>query len=322
MSLTSFAAVAPSVLAAFTSPVPATVVVNGHAAAHAAVAIHSAAVAAAPVAAVASGAHNLLDVIILGIVEGVTEFLPVSSTGHLILAGRLLGYDPEAWKVFNIVIQLGAILAIVVLYWRTFAAVISGLAKREPNALRFTRNIVVAFVPAGVIGFALHKYIEVLLGHAEVVAVALIAGGIAILLIERMAKRVTVHSVAAIPARTAFGVGLAQCLAMIPGVSRSGATIMGALVMGVERRTAAEFSFFLAVPTMLGATVLELFKNRALLDAGQLHDIAIGFVVAFVVAIVVVRVFVAIIGRYGFAPFAWYRIVVGVVALVLLYRVV
>ena len=273
-------------------------------------------------AAAAGGAHNLLDVIILGIVEGVTEFLPVSSTGHLILAGRLLGYDPEQWKVFNIVIQFGAILAIVVLYWRTFAKVIAGLFQNDPLAWRFVRNILLAFIPAVVIGLALHKYIEALLGHAEVVAVALIVGGVAILAIERMAKRVTVHTVPAIPARTALGVGFVQCLAMIPGVSRSGATIMGALLMGVERRTAAEFSFFLAVPTMLGATVLELVKNRALIDRGQLHDIAIGFVVAFVVAIVVVRVFVAIIGRYGFAPFAWYRIVVGIVALVLLYRVV
>ena len=268
---------------------------------------------------VVGSGHSLVDVVLLGIVEGVTEFLPVSSTGHLILAGRLLGYDEDQWKVFNIVIQLGAILAIVVLYWRTFAAVVAGLARRDAAALRFTRNVLLGFVPAGLIGFALHKQIEGLLKHAEVVAVALIVGGIAILLIERLAKRATVAGVAEIPATTALGIGFAQCLAMVPGVSRSGATIMGALVMGIERRTAAEFSFFLAVPTMLGATVLELWKNRAGLDAGQLHDIAIGFVVAFVVAVIVVRAFVAVISRYGFAPFAWYRIVVGAAALVWLY---
>ncbi len=263
--------------------------------------------------------HSLLDVIILGIVEGVTEFLPVSSTGHLILASRLLGFDPDAWKLFNVVIQLGAILAIVVLYWRTFATVIAGLVRGDRLSWRFVRNVLLAFVPAAVIGLALHKQIEALLGHAEVVAVALIVGGVAILIIERIARKQTLHGVAELPARTAVQIGFVQCLAMIPGVSRSGATIMGALAMGVERRTAAEFSFFLAIPTMLGATVLELVKNRALLNAGEVHDIAIGFVVAFVVAVVVVRAFVAVISRYGFAPFAWYRIVVGAAALVWIY---
>ncbi len=259
---------------------------------------------------------SLLDIIILGIVEGVTEFLPVSSTGHLILAGDLLGYDAARWKVFNIVIQLGAILAIVVLYWRTLLAVVGGVIKRQPESLHFARNVLLAFLPAAVIGFALHKQIEALLGNAVVVAVALIVGGVAILIVERLARAATIHGVAAIPARTSVGIGFLQCLAMVPGVSRSGATIMGALALGVERRTAAEFSFFLAVPTMLGATTLELYKNRAALDASQLHDIAIGFVVAFVVAIIVVRSFVAVIGRYGFAPFAWYRIVAGSAALV------
>lgn len=263
--------------------------------------------------------HPLLDVIILGIVEGVTEFLPVSSTGHLILASRLLGFNPDAWKLFNVVIQLGAILAIVVLYWRTFVGVIGGIVTGNRLSWRFVRNVVLGFLPAGVIGLALHKQIEALLGHAEVVAVALIVGGVAILAVEKLAKQGTVVGVADIPAKTAVGIGFAQCLAMIPGVSRSGATIMGALGLGVERRTAAEFSFFLAVPTMLGATVLELWKNRAMLDAGELHDIAIGFVVAFVVAIVVVRAFVAIISRHGFAPFAWYRIIAGTAALVWIY---
>ncbi len=257
-----------------------------------------------------------LSAIVLGIVEGVTEFLPVSSTGHLILATELLGYDPEKWKVFNIVIQLGAILAIVVLYWRTFLTVLTGLAARQPESFSFVRNVLLAFAPAAVIGLALHKQIEALLGNAMVVAVALIVGGVAILIIERLARRATVEGVAAIPARTALGIGFLQCLAMIPGVSRSGATIMGALAMGVQRRTAAEFSFFLAVPTMLGATTLELFKNRDAIQGAQLGTIGIGFLVAFVVALVVVRGFVTLISRYGFAPFAWYRIIAGTAALI------
>ena len=260
--------------------------------------------------------QDLWSAIILGIVEGVTEFLPVSSTGHLILASELLGYDAERWKLFNVVIQLGAILAIVVLYWRTFWTVAVGLAGRRDGAWRFVRNVLLAFLPAAVIGFALHKQIEALLGNAVVVAVALIVGGVAILIVERLARRATIEGVAAIPARTAVGVGFAQCLAMIPGVSRSGATIMGALALGVQRRTAAEFSFFLAVPTMLGATTLELVKNRAALGGAALDLIAVGFVVAFVVALVVVRAFVGFIGRHGFAPFAWYRIVAGSAALI------
>ena len=265
---------------------------------------------------------NWLIDILLGVVEGVTEFLPVSSTGHLILATKLFGYDADKWKVFNIVIQLGAILAIVVLYWRTLLTVAQGVIARRHEALAFVRNVLIAFLPAAVIGLALHKQIERLLGHAEVVAVALIVGGIAILIVERFVPRARIHGVAAIPARTAVGVGFLQCLAMIPGVSRSGATIMGALALGVERRTAAEFSFFLAIPTMLGATTLELYKNRTALDAHALGDIGIGFVVSFVVAIVVVRAFVAVISRYGFAPFAWYRIAAGTAALVWLYTMV
>lgn len=259
---------------------------------------------------------HLLDIIILGIVEGVTEFLPVSSTGHLILASELLGYDPERWKVFNIVIQLGAILAIVVLYWRTFWAVAVGLLARKPESWRFLRNLLIAFTPAALVGLALHKQIEALLGNASVVAWALIAGGIAILAIERLAPKGRVHGISAMPATSALGIGIIQCLAMIPGISRSGATIMGALSLGVERRTAAEFSFFLAIPTMLGATAVELWSNRADLGTAQFGAIGVGFVVSFVVAVVVVRAFVGVVSRYGFAPFAWYRIAAGVAALV------
>ncbi|MDR2858020.1 MAG: undecaprenyl-diphosphate phosphatase [Novosphingobium sp.] len=263
-----------------------------------------------------------LAAILLGIVEGLTEFIPVSSTGHLILASRLFGYDAEQWKVFNVVIQLGAILAVVVQYWRTFQAVGTGLLRLQPMSIAFVRNILAAFLPSAVLGLALKKYIDVLLGSPMVVGWALIVGGIAILAVERWAKPGPASGVAQLPVSQAFGVGLVQCLAMIPGISRSGATIMGALAMGIERRTAAEFSFFLAVPTMLGATTLELFDNRHALAAGLgpvgWSEIAVGFAVAFVVALVVIRGFVAFVSRSGFAPFAWYRILAGMVAVALL----
>ena len=264
---------------------------------------------------------DLLTAALLGVVEGVTEFLPVSSTGHLILATRLLGYDAQRWALFNVVIQLGAIAAVVMLYWRTFWTVLRGLVGVEASAVRFVRNLLIAFVPAVVVGLALHKKIEALLGNATVVAVALIVGGIAILLVERLARPGHTRGIADIPVGTAVGVGLIQCLSMVPGVSRSGATILGGVALGVERRTAAEFSFFLAIPTMLGASTLELWGARHQLAAGQgvsWAEIAVGALVAFVVALVVVRGFVALVGRHGFAPFAWYRIGAGAVALVAL----
>ena len=262
----------------------------------------------------------LLIAIILGIVEGVTEFLPVSSTGHLIFATELLGFDAQKWAAFNVIIQLGAILAIVVLYWRTFWAVLEGLIRRNPISWRFVRNILIGFLPSAVLGFILIDRIEALLGNARLVAVAFILGGIAILVIERMVKQTPVVGVAEMPVQTVIGVGLIQCLSMIPGVSRSGATIMGGLTLGVERRTAAEFSFFLAIPTMLGATTLEFVKHRHELLTGAsgvgFGTVAVGFVVSFVTALVVVRAFVHYISRHGFAPFAWYRIAVGIAALV------
>lgn len=262
---------------------------------------------------------DLLSIILLAIVEGITEFLPVSSTGHLILAGALLGYDDQRWQLFNIVIQLGSILAVVVLYWRTFWAVLIGLVRFNPVSVRFVRNLLIAFIPAVVVGLLFLKQIEALLLQPIVVAVALIVGGVAILIIERLIKPGTTTGIADVPVKTAIGIGLMQCLAMVPGVSRSGATIMGALSLGVDRRTAAEFSFFLAVPTMLGATTLELIRHHDDLQAANsigLTGIAIGFVVAFVVALLVVRWFVGIVSKYGFGPFAWYRIVAGSTALI------
>jgi undecaprenyl-diphosphatase len=266
-----------------------------------------------------------LTAVLLGIVEGLTEFIPVSSTGHLILASEIFGYDANTWKVFNVVIQLGAILAVIVQYWRTFSAVGWGLLRLEPMSLKFVRNILLGFLPSAVIGLALKDYIDIMLGSPLVVGWALVAGGIAILAVERWAKPGPASGVAQLPARQALGVGFLQCISMVPGVSRSGATIMGALAMGIERRTAAEFSFFLAVPTMLGATTLELWGSRQALAAGLgpvgWSEIAIGFVVAFVVALVVIKAFVAYVSRAGFAPFAWYRIAAGILAIVLLSRV-
>ena len=265
---------------------------------------------------------DFLTAALLGVVEGVTEFLPVSSTGHLILATRLLGYDAQRWALFNVVIQLGAIAAVAVVYWRTFWTVGTGLLRREAGAVRFVRNILLAFLPAAVIGLALHKRIEALLGNASAVAVALIVGGVAILLVERFARPGTARGVADVPVRTAAGIGLVQCLAMFPGVSRSGATILGGVALGVERRTAAEFSFFLAIPTMLGASVLELVTKRHELGAGGVSGTAIslGMLVSFLVALGVVRGFVTFVGRHGFAPFAWYRIAAGAIALVALHH--
>jgi len=260
-----------------------------------------------------------LTAFILGIVEGLTEFLPVSSTGHLILATELFGYEPSQWAQFNIVIQLGAILAVLVQYFGTFRDMGFGFLRREPVALRFVRNILIAFTPAAVIGLFAKDGIDLLLESPTVVAWALVIGGVAMLGLEKAVRPGGDAGVADLPVRTVVGIGFAQCLAMVPGVSRSGATILGALAMGVNRKTAAEFSFFLAVPTMLGAaTVKILAEPDKLLSGGGLigwGEIAIGFVTAFVVALGVIKLFVAYVSKRGFAPFAWYRIVIGSAAL-------
>jgi undecaprenyl-diphosphatase len=254
--------------------------------------------------------------ILLGILEGLTEFLPVSSTGHLILATELLGFDQREWEVFNIAIQPAAILAIVVLYWRTFWDVAKGLFALEKGALHFVRNLWVAFFPAVLLGLAFGDVIETLLGNAALVCWTLIIGGVAILAIERWANPPAEGAgVAGVPLRTSVLVGLVQCLAMIPGVSRSGATILGAMAFGVDRKTAAEFSFFLAVPTLSGATVYQLAKYGSDLTAHDLELIGIGSLAGFLTALVVVKLFVAVVTRIGFAPFAWYRIVIGLAGL-------
>lgn len=259
---------------------------------------------------------DLLTVILLGIVEGLTEFIPVSSTGHLVLAGALLGFKDGSGGAFDIVIQLGAILAVIALYWRRFLDVAIGLFGWKQGPVAFTRNILLGFLPSAAIGALAYKAIKAMLETPAIVAWALILGGVAILAIERMAKTVTTESVEAMNWKTALGIGFIQCLSMIPGVSRSGATIMGALVLGVERKTAAEFSFFVAVPTMMGASTLALYKEGAALAAADISNIAIGFAISFVVAALVIKGFMAIVTRYGFAPFAWYRIAAGIIALI------
>ena len=259
---------------------------------------------------------SLLTIILLGIVEGLTEFIPVSSTGHLVLAGELLGFNSEAAGTFEIVIQLGAILAVIVLYWRRFWDVFVGLGRRDRDSIVFTRNIALGFLPSAVIGLFVYDMVKAMLDAPVIVAVALIVGGIAILVLERWNRHPTTPTVESMSWKTAVGIGFIQCLSMIPGVSRSGATIMGAIGLGVERKSAAEFSFFVAVPTMLAASGYDLFKSGANLGQGAWETIAIGFVVSFVVALLVIKWFIGIVSRHGFAPFAWYRIVVGAVALV------
>jgi len=255
---------------------------------------------------------------LIGLIEGLTEFLPVSSTGHIILAEDVLGFEGPPGKVFEIVIQLGAILAVCWLYRAKILATASGVQARDSTAVRFAMAVLIAFLPAAIVGVVAHNYIKEHLFNPMVVAISLVVGGIAILLIERFAQRPRIKSVDEIDRMTAFKIGLCQCLAMIPGVSRAGATIMGARAFRVDRATAAEFSFFLAMPTMLGATVYDLYKNWSTLSWHGAGLIVIGFVVAFISALLVVGAFVRFISRHGFAVFAWYRIVIGMAALALL----
>lgn len=259
---------------------------------------------------------DAFNAVLLGIVEGLTEFLPVSSTGHLILVSDLLGIVHPAGKTFDIVIQLGAILAVCWVYRRRFSNAAIGLF-RVPAANRFVFGLLIAFLPAAVVGALAHGYITRVLFNPYVVSVALIAGGFAIIAIERWMGAAKVAAIDDFGYALCFKIGLCQVVSMIPGVSRAGATILGAMVLGVERRAATEFSFFLAVPTMLGATAYDVFKNWAALGDGW-PPIAVGFAAAFVSAMFVVRTLIAFVGRHGFVPFAWYRIAVGVAMLLVL----
>jgi undecaprenyl-diphosphatase len=266
-----------------------------------------------------SGAHDmdtslLLVALILGVVEGLTEFLPVSSTGHLIIVGDLLGYNDDASHVFKIVIQLAAILAVCWEYRVRLIEVAVGFP-HEPRARRFVGLLVVGFLPAAILGFLFHSTIKGVLFNPIVVATALILGGLLILYIERRRYSPTIHSVDEMKPKQALQVGFAQALAMIPGTSRSGATIMGGLIFGLSRKTAAEFSFFLAIPTMLAATAYDLWKNWALLDAADLPIFAVGFVASFLAAMLAVKTFIRFITHHTFEVFAWYRIAFGVFVL-------
>jgi undecaprenyl-diphosphatase len=254
----------------------------------------------------------LLKAAILGLVEGATEFIPVSSTGHLIVVSNWLGLVDERAKTFNIFIQLGAILAIVWLY-RTRLARSVAEARRDSNGRRLIINLLVAFLPAAIVGFLAHDWIKSRLFNPSVVALALIVGGIFILLIERWRPRSVVDDVNQVPTRSALGVGMAQVLSLIPGTSRSGATIMGGYALGLSRTAATEFSFLLAIPVMFAATGYDLLKSWALLAAPDLPMFAIGFVVSFVSALIVVRLFLSYVSKHSFRAFAWYRIVLGVI---------
>jgi len=261
---------------------------------------------------------SLLLAAVLGLLEGLTEFLPVSSTGHLLLAGHFLGFDSPG-NTFEVVIQLGAVLALITLY----AAKLVGLAlraHRDPAALRALVSLVLAFLPAVVIGLLAHDFIKtVLFESPALIAVMLILGGIVLLVIDRLAPTPRYFDATALPLGKAFWIGVCQCLAMVPGVSRSGATIVGALLMGVEKRAAAEFSFLLSLPTMGAAVAYDLYKSRDLLDFSAVADIALGFAVAFVTAVLVVRGLLSFLGSHGYAIFGWWRIIVGSLALVALW---
>jgi undecaprenyl-diphosphatase len=260
----------------------------------------------------------LATALLLGVVEGLTEFLPVSSTGHLILVSDLLGVNDEKGKVFDIVIQLGAILAVCWEYRARFTRAFSGLAS-DPVQQRFATNLAVAFVPAAVMGLAFQSHIKAYLFNPVSVAVALIVGAGAIFLIERWYARHGAPRVTAVDQMTwrdALKVGLAQCLSLIPGTSRSGATIMGGMVFGLSRQAATEFSFFLSVPIMFAATGYQVVKYRDLFSASDLAPFATGFVVSFVSALVAVRALIRYVAHHDFRAFAWYRIVLGVVVLV------
>jgi len=258
--------------------------------------------------------HDIIISILLGIVEGLTEFLPVSSTGHLLVTERLLGLPDNQWEAFTIVIQFGAILSVVAVYWRKFWNVLVGLPTSR-EARQFAIDVIVAFIPAAVFGALLIKYINGYLLQPSfampVIATTWIAGGILILILERIAPKPRYLDGDHLPLSKALQIGFCQCLAILPGVSRSGATILGAELLGVERKAAAAFTFYLAVPTMFGATVFELYKKHDALTSANTTLIAIGFVVSFVVAYGVVKTFIAFIGRYGLKPFGWYRIASG-----------
>ena len=256
---------------------------------------------------------EIFKAVILGIVEGVTEFLPVSSTGHLILAGDMLGFTGDKAKTFEIFIQLGAILAVVWMYRKKILSSIGGIGTKGSN--RFLLNLFMAFLPAAFIGLLTHSVIKHYLFNPVTVAFALIAGGIAIFVIENIVKTPAVTDIDNVSLKQALGIGLAQALSLFPGVSRAGATIMGAMCFGLERKTATEFSFFLAIPTMFAATSYDLLKNINNLSASDTPVFATGFLISFFSARLVIKAFLGFVTKHTFNSFAIYRIVFGAIIL-------
>ncbi|MDH2326822.1 undecaprenyl-diphosphate phosphatase [Cereibacter sp. SYSU M97828] len=260
---------------------------------------------------------DTLAALILGILEGLTEFIPVSSTGHLLLLGHFIGFE-SAGRAFEVVIQLGAVLAVLSVYAARLMAV-ARAAPHDPAARRFILSVLLAFLPAVFIGVMAHDFIKtVLFETPKLIAIMLIVGGVILLFVDRLAVNPKYEDAMRLPLPVAIKIGFIQCLAMIPGTSRSGATIVGALAMGVSKRAAAEFSFFLSMPTMFGAFAYDLYKNRDVIDADAAGIIAIGFVAAFVSAVFVVRWLLGYVSNHGYGLFGWWRIVVGAVALALL----
>ncbi|HWX61192.1 undecaprenyl-diphosphate phosphatase [Bradyrhizobium sp.] len=261
---------------------------------------------------------DALRAVILGVVEGVTEFLPVSSTGHLLLAGRFFGLgEDNFWKTFDVLIQLGAILAIVALYFQKLWKIALGMFSNEDDR-RFVIGVLVAFLPAVVIGLIAGKYIKEVLFNPWIVCFSLIVGGAILLWVDQIDHKPHEHDATKFPLLTYLWIGIAQCLAMIPGVSRSGASIVAAMLLGADKRAAAEFSFFLAIPTMVGAFAYDFYKSRAELTTDHLGLVAIGFVVSFITAVIVVKTFLDYVTRHGFQLFAWWRVIVGTLGLVAL----
>jgi undecaprenyl-diphosphatase len=261
---------------------------------------------------------DALRAVILGIVEGVTEFLPVSSTGHLLLAEQFFDLgEGSFWKSFAILIQLGAILAIVAIYFVKLWRIALGMFS-NPDDRRFVIGVLVAFLPAAVIGAAAGGYIKAYLFNPWVVCFSLIVGGAILLWVDQLDLKPHEHDATTFPLPMYLAIGFAQCLAMIPGVSRSGASIVAAMLLGADKRAAAEFSFFLAIPTMVGAFAYDLYKNRADMTSDHAGIIAIGFVVSFVTAIIVVKTFLTYVTRHGFTLFAWWRVIVGTLGLIAL----
>ncbi len=264
--------------------------------------------------------HSIISALVLGLIEGLTEFIPVSSTAHVLLAGHFLGFKSPG-DTFPVLIQLGAILAILLVYFRKLLDIVVALPD-SPTARRFVLSVLIAFLPAAVIGAIAHDFIKRYLFETPIlICVMLIVGGIILLIVDRIDFKPRYRSVMDYPPSLAFKIGLFQCLAMIPGTSRSGSTIVGALMMGADKRSAAEFSFFLAMPTMVGAFALDLWKNRHALSFDSASLIAVGFVMAFISALVVVRSLLDFVSRRGYSIFAWWRIGVGFAGLIGLFLV-